>query len=337
MENDFENLKHKLESYRKEPPASVWEAIEREHLPKANVRVHSFRSIYYAAASVLIILGISLYFVHRFYNSGQQEKTIAIIPSPEKENTIVKGDEIVSEVINVPKAQTQAGEKEDSKKNEQIKTENLLITVSTTNEKKVIILSDSSIVTLNAFSEIAYRTTFTDKREVSLSGEAFFEVSKDAYRPFIIHANNSRTEVLGTSFLLKSKEDQPADEIYVVSGKVVFGPSKNFKKKSILLTKGLKASSENPKALPIEDPNFASWKSMSVQFNNTPLTQVCKSLEAHFKVPVIIKSPQIRYCRFTGTFKNPSLEGILELMKVSSDIRFQKVNDKYVLSGRGCN
>ena len=83
------------------------------------------------------------------------------------------------------------------------------------------ILPDSTFVSLNADSKISYPAKFSaSKREVYLEGEAFFDVKRDVNRPFLIYANGSTTEVLGTSFNVNAYPSENIVEISVVTGKV---------------------------------------------------------------------------------------------------------------------
>lgn len=83
-------------------------------------------------------------------------------------------------------------------------------------------LSDGTKVWINAESEIKYPVVFgPDKREVFITGEAFFEVVKDSLRPFIVHTPNAQTTVLGTSFNVMAYPDERHTEITLLKGAVV--------------------------------------------------------------------------------------------------------------------
>jgi len=93
--------------------------------------------------------------------------------------------------------------------------------LETTSETKELTLSDGSIVFLNEASNLEYPSIFRgDERVVSLSGEAFFEISKDPAKPFIINANGSVVKVLGTSFNVQAERNTVV--VSVETGKVEF-------------------------------------------------------------------------------------------------------------------
>ena len=86
---------------------------------------------------------------------------------------------------------------------------------------QVITLSDGSSVILQPNSKLSYPKIFTgNERKVYLSGEGFFEISKNRKKPFFVYANEIVTKVVGTSFRVKAYPDQPDVEVIVRTGKV---------------------------------------------------------------------------------------------------------------------
>ena len=89
-----------------------------------------------------------------------------------------------------------------------------------------VTLQDGSIVTLEPGSEVRYTQKFMNHREIFLSGDAFFEVTKDPNHPFFVYANEITTKVLGTSFRVKAKQGEKEIVVAVKTGKVsVFAKS----------------------------------------------------------------------------------------------------------------
>ncbi len=96
-----------------------------------------------------------------------------------------------------------------------------VITFSNSTDKPTLInLQDGSTVLVHPGSEIKYPKTFGNKREISLSGEAFFQVAKDAQHPFYVYTDEVTTRVLGTSFLIKAYEQQEKITVSVSTGRV---------------------------------------------------------------------------------------------------------------------
>jgi ferric-dicitrate binding protein FerR (iron transport regulator) len=219
------------------------------------------------------------------------------------------------------------------------------ISQSTKEEKRMIYLPDSSKVYLNRHSEISYVASFEDgKRIVNLSGEAFFEVRKDAGKPFIIYSQNAQTEVLGTSFNVRAYEKEGTVEVMVVTGKVAFSkrtgkgaPGESPPK--VYLTPGFRAELASKGTLSktaMDNPNGMAWRNEKLVFSNTQLSVVVESLQRYFQVPIAVENPQLLDCRFTGTFEQPELDQILEVLKVSVNLNYTAQGEAYVLSGQGC-
>jgi len=219
------------------------------------------------------------------------------------------------------------------------------ISQSTKAEKRVIYLPDSSKVYLNRNSELSYVVGFEDgKRIVNLSGEAFFEVRKNAGKPFMIYSQNAQTEVLGTSFNVRAYRQEGSVEVMVVTGKVAFS-KRNGKDQpgqpssKVQLTPGFRAKLEAKGALTqsaIHDPNGMAWRDEKLVFNNTRLALVVEALQRYFQVPIAVENPQLLDCRFTGTFEDPELDQILKVLKVSVNLNYTAKGEAYILAGQGC-
>jgi transmembrane sensor len=110
------------------------------------------------------------------------------------------------------------------------------IEVVTTDSAKVFFLPDSSRIWLNANSRFTYPEQFIDTiRNVTLTGEAFFEVRADASRPFIVQAGKTETRVLGTSFNIKAYLQDENVELTVETGKVQFAVKDTIAQQSVVL------------------------------------------------------------------------------------------------------
>jgi transmembrane sensor len=213
------------------------------------------------------------------------------------------------------------------------------IIVASKNERVKFYLPDSSIVWLNKNSSVKYPDDYNRKtREVQLDGEAFFDVRRDVTKKFIVLGHHSVTEVLGTSFIVKSYKDSQEEFVKVISGKVSF-TSRSESNKQVLLTPGLEGKLEAGNIISsskITDTNFKAWKEQKLDFDNTELSQVIASLNNYFGVEVIVTDPAILKCGFTGSFENPEIEQIINILSISLNVEYKKEKDKYILSGQGC-
>ncbi|SDF79284.1 FecR family protein [Dyadobacter soli] len=181
-------------------------------------------------------------------------------------------------------------------------------------EKKKFYLPDSSLVYLNAGSHLRFPDHFTDTcRSIYLTGEAFFEISKDPSRPFTIHTKNTETRVLGTVFNLKAYPGE-ATELVVTEGKVRFGQEE----KQVVLTANQLASFDSASGA-LSHHNvyagaYAGWKQNRLTFRDTRLSEIAVMLERWYGIKVEIRKQALKTVIFTGTYENPSLQTIVNDM-----------------------
>ena len=201
-------------------------------------------------------------------------------------------------------------------------------------------LSEGSKVTVNSNSKLIYPKQFQkDKREVELSGEAFFEVAKDPDRPFIINTGDIRIEVLGTSFNIKAYEDQEEIEVTVSTGKVAVYTSEDPDER-VILVKGQKAifykSSTKIEVSLNENINFNSWKTKQIIFEDTPMPEVIRIINEIYKSDLKLVGEQLTDCPVTTTFDNQSLESVLNVLESTLDLSIKKKGNSFEISGEGC-
>jgi transmembrane sensor len=206
---------------------------------------------------------------------------------------------------------------------------------TTSMERLTLILVDQSVVQLNSNSTLRYPETFKGfKREVYLTGEAFFEVTKDSLRPFIIHTGTVTTQVLGTSFNVKANANQII--VSVATGKVKVSQENE----SQLLLPNEKVTYSTTSQQMIKSAadleSELAWRTNTIIFDDTQLVDAARKLEKAFGVTIIFENRVLEKCLITGKYKNESLEKILNAISYSTGIQF-KVTDKQVrLSGNGC-
>jgi ferric-dicitrate binding protein FerR (iron transport regulator) len=129
------------------------------------------------------------------------------------------------------------------------------------------------------------------------------------------------------------------EEVEVSTGKVSFAAAQGKDSKVILLPGDkavLKADGtiDRSKA---EDPNSLSWKNAQLRFNNLPLSEVTRTMQDYFNVPVVIENTEIKNCLFTGEFEKPDIDMMLKVLSVSLNLSYKKEGEAYVLTGSGCN
>jgi len=212
-------------------------------------------------------------------------------------------------------------------------------------------LPDSSLVELKPSAEIFYAKKWdAEKREVHLTGEAFFKVVKDAKRPFYVYGGEIVTKVLGTSFSVKAPKNAERIEVAVREGKVsVYEDAR----KTNSVTHGIEASGviltpnekveyfvedkhwvtslvEEPRPLP------AINKASEFVFSSTPVSEIVKSIERCYSIDIIIENEASYSCTFTGDVSMMELYDMLEVICKSTGANYEVKGTKILITGKGC-
>ncbi|WP_162633229.1 FecR family protein [Echinicola strongylocentroti] len=205
-------------------------------------------------------------------------------------------------------------------------TDNRSTTVSTAMGEQIEIpLDDGSTVTLSENSSLTYPNQFGDKRDVSLTGRAFFDIQRDIERPFTVHTKSTVVKVLGTSFDVDANKTE-ATTVSVISGKVQVNPKGNPNAK-VLLTKNqqVTSSSHLSSISTFEGQQPIAWTKLIV-FNNTNLGEAAKLLENRFGLDIIFKSDALKEERITGKFKDETPANILKSISLLKGFSFEYQN-----------
>jgi transmembrane sensor len=215
------------------------------------------------------------------------------------------------------------------------------VNFATTNTKMEIYLPDSSKVLLNKNSRLTYYTDFNSEgRKVYLEGEAFFEVRKSEGKKFEVFGVRSVTTVLGTSFSVRSLQNEAKEVVQVLTGRVSFADKNNREKNEVILTPGFKGELDQSSMMTkdeIKDSNFVAWKEERLVFDNTELSKVAVALEEYFGIEIEVSDPLLLNCRFTGTFNNPRPDEVLEVLAESTNSSYKITGNKIILTGSGCS
>lgn len=189
------------------------------------------------------------------------------------------------------------------------------------------VLPDGTNVSLNSGSILRYPEFFSkDKREVELIGEAFFDVTKDPEKRFVVKTTgDERVEVLGTSF---NMEAFPGDSILsttLLEGKVRFVSDAG----SVQMNPGEKLVYNNKtskaKLTKTNGEAETAWKYGKIIFDNTPFNEVLRMLSKRFNVDFVVKNEKYRKDSFTGTFSTLRLEQVLDVFSISSKIKWRYI------------
>lgn len=211
----------------------------------------------------------------------------------------------------------------------------LLQTVSTLAETRTVRLPDGTEVTLNRFSRLTYPEKFkTGRREVTLAGEAYFEVTKDSKHPFIVQTAAIDVEVLGTHFNVEAYPHDPQTTTTLLEGSVAVS-SKHSSDRMILKPNESAVYNKVKQNLTREHPADisaeVSWRRGEFIFNRLPLQEIMQQLSNSFDVNIVIKDKMLQDYRLTARFsESEGLDRILDLLHTAGNFNYIK-NKKQII------
>jgi ferric-dicitrate binding protein FerR (iron transport regulator) len=206
-----------------------------------------------------------------------------------------------------------------------------------------ISLPDGTRVTLNSNSKLTYPGHFTGKqREVSITGEAFFEVEPDKSKPFVISAGEARIKVLGTSFNVNARPENEAVEVVVASGKVEVLCGQGVRGcNGLILIPGergvLYNESHRTEKSVNSNPNLLSWKTHDLVFQETRLSEVVHTLGMVYHTEIQISDPVTGDLTLTAHFRDQGIDFILEVIRLTFNLELTSRNGQYFLTARNRN
>ncbi|WP_332369143.1 FecR family protein [Spirosoma telluris] len=217
-------------------------------------------------------------------------------------------------------------------------------------EPQVITLRDGSVVTLYTNSKLRYPRQFTPKqREVYLTGQAFFKITKNPKQPFWVHSDQISTQVLGTSFLVKTEGNNA--KVEVRSGRVSV-----YTRKDIRAARRLKqnesvgvvlTANQQVDFIEKEDRLVKSVVEQPIvlqkierheyEFEDVPIDKVFKQLEKTYGLSVIYDPVTVKNCFITATFSDESLFEKLNLICRISRATYEIVDGQIIIHSVGCD
>jgi ferric-dicitrate binding protein FerR (iron transport regulator) len=203
-----------------------------------------------------------------------------------------------------------------------------------------VLLPDGSEVWLNAASTLSYPEKFGATREVLLQGEAFFKVSKDKSKPFIIRTGNFYTTVLGTSFNIKAYDADRQVRVSVATGKVAVSVADTVadevQQLALLTPQEQITYYHDTRAFQTERiaiDHARSWMNGALAFKQASVMEVASTLQRWYGTPVeVVGITANTVCTFTANFKEgASLHDVLETLSLTRKIDYSMEGDKAVI------
>ena len=191
-------------------------------------------------------------------------------------------------------------------------------------------LPDGSVVTLNKNSAIDYPSKFKgDTRTIALKGEAFFNVTPNKKKPFIIHVNEVTIRVVGTSFNVRSVNG--VTEVIVETG--IVQVSRKNKMVELRPKEKLKIAQQDSVLVPQKEKEklYNYYRTKEFVCDGTPLWKLVEILNEAYDTTIVIENPKLRSLQLNTTFNNESLDRILEVISATFDIKVIKEKDSIIL------
>lgn len=203
-----------------------------------------------------------------------------------------------------------------------------------------VVLPDGSVVCLNSGSVLKYDPAFArnKNREVYLVGEGYFEVQKNAERPFIVHTEDLKVKVLGTIFNVRAYKEEPNIEVALVEGKVnVF--SKSETTGNVVLKPNERAVYDKQSGRLVSDAVDAEvmtqWTTGRLSFVNTSLVDIMKDIERKYNVRIDIESECMKSEFFSGSISTKlSLDEILDYLDVDDKYEWERKGNVITITNK---
>ncbi|HAL52342.1 MAG TPA: anti-sigma factor [Sphingobacterium sp.] len=194
-----------------------------------------------------------------------------------------------------------------------------------------ITLSDGTKVWLNSNSSLKYPSAFsTSERRVELTGEAYFEVSKNKQKPFIVETSLQKVEVLGTKFNINAYDDESSTQTSLAEGSVRVSCKNN----TTLLKPGQQSTltDQNIAVRSINLDQVLDWKNGDFNFSNNNLKEIMRKISRWYNIEVIFEGPISQETYVAQISRKKRLNDVLRALQLSGSIKYNIRNNKLYIS-----
>lgn len=288
-------------------------------LHKAWMKQQVSKDIFEAKTVVLLPRIRNIVSLPTYSNHSFKDKAYSLWPSIAKYAAVI--------TVAILSASTLYFYREQSTINEMMVQE--VVFSSPVGQHANLILPDGTEVNLNSNSTLKYKQNFgKDNRELCFSGEAFFKVAKDDDRPFIIHSEELKIRVLGTSFNFYNYDSEEYAEVALVEGHVQVNTNDN---QTVQLLPNEKVTFEKKSNKLIKTHTSLAtelaWKKSQLEFDETPLREVIKTIERCYHVHIIAEDGKWLDDHYSAIYKDISLDEILDILKLHYHFDIKKSKD----------
>lgn len=229
-------------------------------------------------------------------------------------------------------------------------------------QKTKVILPDKSIVWLNAKTTLKYASVFNEKqRSVYIDGEAFFDVTHDKTRPFVVKTSTINIKVYGTTFNVKAYKEDFVTEATLVKGKIsiegmnivgkagneiIVHPNETFRyvkegaaNNTIKLSESANKSKNGSKRVDpivqivqkVDVAPIVAWKDGKLSFKNENFSTLAYKLEQWYNVKIHFEDEEVQDITFTGKFEKENINQVLKYLQIITPFEYNmKVNEIFI-------
>jgi len=213
---------------------------------------------------------------------------------------------------------------------------------------QVVVLPDGSTVRLGKGSHLYYTRDVSSRREVFLTGEAFFDIKKDAGRPFYVYTSQVITKVLGTSFRVEELSSEQKTIVTVATGKISVYRKEDFYKGQrgneqggIVVTPNQEMVYDGEKdrlnkKLTEEPKQITEASDSSFNFSATPIAQVFKKLQEVYGIQILYDEEAAATCSLSALLSGGSFYEKLNVICKAINATYEVIDGDVVITARGC-
>lgn len=194
-----------------------------------------------------------------------------------------------------------------------------------------LILPDGSHIWLNSGSSVKFPVSFAGlkERKVFISGEVYFEVSKDQRRPFRVISEGQQVTVHGTHFNINGYQDEPESKTTLLEGSVDINGTLLKPNQQAVLGK------DELKVIPVDAENVIAWKDGYFRFSDESLESIMRKVSRWYDVDVVFEDPSLKNTEFGGVMtKYTKVSKVLEMLELTGEVSFDLKGKKIIVKNK---
>lgn len=194
-------------------------------------------------------------------------------------------------------------------------------------------LPDGTRGWLNSGSSLEYHLPFSENRQITIRGEAWFDVAHDTSHPFEVNVGKARVNVLGTKFNLNAYPEENYVEVVLEEGKVEFSIPEVISEVEMKPNERLLYSGNSVHIEKTDPSKYAAWVEGKLMFRSDPMPEVARRIARWYNVEVVLVDKDLEKDVIRGTFKDDSLEDVLQYLSKTSPIHYRIIQRKVLDDG----